>query len=85
LCFDFLKIDCSIVSEILKKPSELAKARAIVLACDKLEVRTIAQFVEDEATRVRLREIGVDYVQGFGIDKPGPLAVMAPMAGTTAV
>ncbi len=85
LRFDFLKIDGSIVSEILKKPSELAKARAIVLACGKLEVRTIAQFVEDEGTRVRLREIGVDYVQGFGIDKPGPLAVMAPMAGTAAV
>jgi PAS domain S-box-containing protein len=80
LRFDFLKIDGSIVSQILHKPSELAKARAIVLACQKLGVRTIAQFVEDEASRTKLKEIGVDYVQGFGIDRPGPLAVVTPAA-----
>jgi len=85
LRFDFLKIDGSIICEILHKPSELAKARAIVLACEKIGVSTIAQFVEDEATRIKLREIGVDYVQGFGIDKPGPLAVMAPMAAPETV
>jgi EAL domain-containing protein (putative c-di-GMP-specific phosphodiesterase class I) len=77
LRFDFLKIDGSIVSEILRTPSELAKARAIVLACQKIGVQTIAQFVQDEITRAKLKEIGVDYVQGFGIHKPGPLEVVA--------
>jgi EAL domain-containing protein (putative c-di-GMP-specific phosphodiesterase class I)/PAS domain-containing protein len=80
LRFDFLKIDGSIISEILKDPSELAKARAIVLACRKIGMRTIAQFVEEDAVRGKLKEIGVEYVQGFGVDRPGPLAVVAPMA-----
>lgn len=80
LRFDYLKIDGSIVSEIVHKASELAKAKAIVLACGKMGVRTIAQFVEDEAARAKLKEIGVDYVQGFGIERPGPLAVVAQMA-----
>jgi EAL domain-containing protein (putative c-di-GMP-specific phosphodiesterase class I) len=84
LRFDFLKIDGSIVSEILRTHSELAKARAIVLACQKIGVQTIAQFVQDELTRSKLKEIGVDYVQGFGVDKPGPLGVVAPAAAPVA-
>ena len=84
LRFDYLKIDGGIVKQILCKPSELAKARAIVLACRKIGVQTVAQFVEDDATRAKLVEIGVDYVQGFGVDRPGPLAVLAPMAVVSA-
>ena len=72
LPFDFIKIDRSIVCEILRNKSELARARAIVLACRKIGVRTIAHFVEDEATRVKLKDIGVDYVQGFGIAQVSP-------------
>ncbi|MDB5901424.1 MAG: diguanylate phosphodiesterase [Betaproteobacteria bacterium] len=73
LPFDFVKIDSSIVGAILREKSELAKARAIVLACAKIGVRTIAPAIEDEAARVKLKEIGVDYVQGFAIESPGPL------------
>jgi EAL domain-containing protein (putative c-di-GMP-specific phosphodiesterase class I) len=47
-------------------------------------VRTIAQFVEDEAVRAKLKDIGVDYVQGFGIDRPGPLAVVTPASAVPA-
>ena len=80
LRFDYLKIDGSIVSQVVRSHSELTKVRAIVVACDKIGVQTIAQFVEDEATRTKLKEAGVDYVQGFGIEKPGPLGVVATMA-----
>jgi EAL domain-containing protein (putative c-di-GMP-specific phosphodiesterase class I)/PAS domain-containing protein len=75
LPFDFVKIDSSIVGAISRDKSELAKARAIVLACAKIGVRTIAPAVEDDAARVKLKEIGVDYVQGFAIESPGPLGV----------
>lgn len=81
LRFDYLKIDGSIISQVLTSSAELTKVKAIVLACRKIGVRTIAQFVEDDATRAQLKEVGVDYVQGFGIEKPGPLAVMAPLVG----
>ena len=37
-------------------------------------MRTIAQFVESDVTLQKLREIGVDYAQGFGISKPVPIA-----------
>jgi len=35
--------------------------------------RTIAEFVESEALRQRLAEIGVDYVQGHVLGMPQPL------------
>uniref|UniRef100_UPI00257B0737 EAL domain-containing protein n=2 Tax=Pseudomonas TaxID=286 RepID=UPI00257B0737 len=33
---------------------------------------TIAEFVENEQIRQELEDIGVDYVQGYGIAKPHP-------------
>jgi EAL domain-containing protein (putative c-di-GMP-specific phosphodiesterase class I) len=80
LRFDYLKIDGSIVSQVLRSSAELTKVKAIVVACRKIGVQTVAQFVEDEATRAALKEAGVDYVQGFGIQKPGPLAVVTTTA-----
>jgi PAS domain S-box-containing protein len=74
LRFDFLKIDGTIIQNMLKDSSDLAKTKAIVLACRKIGVRTIAQLVETDETIAKLREIGVHYVQGFGISRPAPLA-----------
>ena len=37
-------------------------------------MRAVAEFVETKETLDKLREIGVDYVQGFGIARPAPIA-----------
>ncbi|MBM3374451.1 MAG: EAL domain-containing protein, partial [Betaproteobacteria bacterium] len=74
LALDFIKIDGVITQNIFKTDAELTKLRAIVNVCGKLGVRTIAEFVEDEKTLAKLREVGIDYAQGFGIDRPGPIA-----------
>jgi Amt family ammonium transporter len=37
-------------------------------------IKTIAEFVEDQAILNCLREIGVDFAQGYGICKPRPLS-----------
>jgi len=73
LAIDFLKIDGVIIQNILRDPAALAKTRAIKTVCQKIGVRTIAEFVETQETLDKLREIGVDYVQGFGIAQPGPI------------
>lgn len=70
---DFLKIDGNIIQYILRDPAELAKTKAINTVCQKIGVRTIAEFVENRETLAKLREIGVDYVQGFGVARPEPL------------
>lgn len=73
LRFDFVKIDGVIVQNMLRDRAELARVRAIQDACRRIGVRTCAELVEDEATLVALRGIGIDYAQGFGIARPEPL------------
>ncbi len=36
-------------------------------------MKTIAEFVESDAIKERLTNIGVDYAQGYGIGKPEPI------------
>lgn len=70
---EFLKIDGSIVFDILRDPAALAKIRAINNVAQKIGVETIAELVESEETITKLKEIGIDYAQGFGISRPRPL------------
>ncbi|MDP2397794.1 MAG: EAL domain-containing protein [Burkholderiales bacterium] len=74
---DFLKIDGSIVQNILKNPGDLARARAISLTCQRLGVRTIAGNVESPEVLAKLQEIGFDYAQGFGIAQPCQIGDLA--------
>lgn len=73
LSIDHLKVDGSIIQNILKSPGDLARAQAISLTCQRLGIRTIAQNVEHREVLAKLREIGFGYVQGFGISRPRPI------------
>lgn len=70
---DFLKIDGIIVQKIRDDPAQLAKARAINTVCHNIGMLTIAECVETGETLDKLRELGIDYAQGFGIARPGPI------------
>ena len=71
---DFIKIDGVVTQDILRDPASLAKVRAINAASQKIGIRTIAEFVETKEMLDKLREVGVDYVQGFGIARPEPIS-----------
>ena len=43
--------------------------------------KTIAEFVENREIFDKLKEIGVDYAQGFGVDKPKPIEEKDPFLG----
>ncbi|MFO7565057.1 MAG: EAL domain-containing protein, partial [Enhygromyxa sp.] len=43
-----------------------------------LGIQTIAEFVENDAILARLRDLGVDYAQGYGIGKPEPMPEPGP-------
>jgi EAL domain-containing protein (putative c-di-GMP-specific phosphodiesterase class I)/PAS domain-containing protein len=74
LAVDFLKIDGVIIQNILRDPAALAKTRAINTVCGKVRLRSVAEFVETGETLEKLREVGVDYVQGFGVARPEPIS-----------
>ena len=78
LAIDFIKIDGVVIQNILRDPAQLARTRAISMVCRKLDIRAIAEFVENPDTLRKLRGIGVHYAQGFGISRPQRLGTRAP-------
>ena len=70
---EFLKIDGSVILNMHRDPVDLAKVAAIHRVANKIGVRTIAEFVENDETMDDLRKIGVDFAQGFGISRPRAL------------
>jgi diguanylate cyclase (GGDEF)-like protein/PAS domain S-box-containing protein len=69
----YLKIDGAFVRDVLSDRIDHEIVDAIIRVCRALGIRTIAEFVEDESTKSRLRTLGVDYAQGYAIGKPMPL------------
>ena len=70
---DYLKIDGALVRHIAEDAADFAMVEAINRVGAALGLKTIAEFVESEAALRRLREIGVDYAQGYAIHRPQPL------------
>lgn len=70
---DFLKIDGVFVRDIMEDEIDFAMVRSINDIGHVMGKITIAEFVENEAILERLREIGVDYAQGYGVARPAPL------------
>jgi diguanylate cyclase (GGDEF)-like protein/PAS domain S-box-containing protein len=69
---DYLKIDGNFVKEIVEVPTDLALTAAINQIGHVMGLKTIAEFVENDAILQKLTEIGVDYAQGYGIARPRP-------------
>jgi EAL domain-containing protein (putative c-di-GMP-specific phosphodiesterase class I) len=65
-----VKIDGVFVKDLNNNPSDYAVVRSINEIGHYLGKKTIAEFVENDAILGQLREIGVDYAQGYGIEKP---------------
>ncbi|OGA00107.1 MAG: hypothetical protein A2Z44_04245, partial [Betaproteobacteria bacterium RBG_19FT_COMBO_58_11] len=72
LPMDFLKIDGGLVRHIVDSPIDAAMVEAINDIGHVMGLQTIAEYVENDAIRDKLVTIGVDYIQGFGIEMPQP-------------
>ncbi|MFG1920313.1 putative bifunctional diguanylate cyclase/phosphodiesterase [Cryptosporangium sp. NPDC048952] len=70
---DFLKIDGNFVKTITHDTIDRTMVAAVNQIGHEMGLRTVAEFVEDDAILAVLREIGVDYGQGYGLGRPGPL------------
>lgn len=70
---DYLKIDGAFVKGIADNPEDLAMVRSINEMAHLMGKQTIAEYVENADIQEKLVEIGIDYAQGFHIEKPIPL------------
>ncbi len=73
LPIDYLKIDGSFVKDIARNTNDYAVVKSINEIGHTMGKKTIAEYVENEFAYQALSQIGIDYAQGFGIEKPIPL------------
>ncbi len=69
---DYLKIDGSFIRGLAENPDDQLIVRALGQIAAGFGKKTIAEYVEDEAALQLLREIGIDYAQGYFISQPRP-------------
>ncbi len=70
LPIDYLKIDGAFVRDILENNNDMAVVKSISEIGHFMGKKIVAECVEDEATLFKIRELGVDYAQGYAIEKP---------------
>ncbi|MCK4742302.1 MAG: EAL domain-containing protein [Sulfuriflexus sp.] len=71
---DYLKIDGSFVRDICDDTTDHAFVESITQIAHVMNIETIAEFVEGREILNELRNIGVDYAQGYYISTPAPLS-----------
>ena len=75
LAVDYLKLDGCFVKNMVNDNIDRAMVKAINQIGHTMNIKTIAEFVENESTLKAVRDIGVDYAQGYVISRPTPIEV----------
>ncbi len=74
LAVDFIKIDGSFVRAMLEDEMDSAIVEAVNNIGHIAGIQTIAEFVENEAIMQRLSAMGVDFAQGWAVERPQPFS-----------
>lgn len=69
----YVKIDGSFVRDIIENPLSEAIVESVARIARVMHARTVAEYVENDLIMSRLREVGIDFAQGYRIGKPKPL------------
>ena len=70
---DFLKIDGSFIRELHINPASKVMVEAINHIAEGIGLKTVAEFVENETILNSVRDLNVDYAQGYHLGRPGAL------------
>ncbi|MET8147798.1 EAL domain-containing protein [Actinoplanes sp. NPDC049668] len=84
LPIDLVKIDGVFVTGLRDSAFDRIAVRHVVQLCRELGVRTAAEFAEDAATVELLRDMGLDFAQGYAIARPLPMAATPAAAAELA-
>lgn len=74
---DYVKIDGSFIKNIISDSIDSTFVECMNRIGHEIGMQTIAEFVENDLILTKLRTLGVDYAQGYGIAKPSPLMASA--------
>jgi diguanylate cyclase (GGDEF)-like protein len=73
LTVNYLKIDGSFVRDSITNTRSESMVKAIAQLAKAMSMETVAEYVETDALRARMADLGVDYGQGFAMGKHQPL------------
>lgn len=83
LPLDYIKIDGQFVTGLLSDPLDEVTVRSFVDVARVMGLKTVAEFVESAEVMNRLRELGVDFAQGYHLHKPACLGTLCHPAQPT--
>ncbi len=69
---DYIKIDGNFIKNLADNPIDIAMVEAITKIAHVMGIKTIAEYVESQTVIDKLKELGVDYAQGYYLGKPQP-------------
>ena len=69
---DYLKLDGTLIEQLLHDSNVENMVRAIIDFAHKADIKVIAEFVSTVALDQKVRELGVDYIQGYLYGEPKP-------------
>jgi diguanylate cyclase (GGDEF)-like protein len=75
LALDYLKIDGSFIRNLASDNVNQAMVTAMIKMARSLKFQVVAEQVEDMSALDSVKRLGVDFVQGYQIARPQPLAV----------
>jgi diguanylate cyclase (GGDEF)-like protein/PAS domain S-box-containing protein len=78
LTFDYIKIDGEFIKELPRNKIDQAVVRAVVDIARELGAETVAEFVQDDETLALLKQLGVNYAQGYHTGRPEALEIALP-------
>jgi EAL domain-containing protein (putative c-di-GMP-specific phosphodiesterase class I) len=78
LPISYLKIDGEFVRELPGSRTDQLIVKALVEVCEGLGIKTIAEFVTDQQTMEMVRDLGVDFAQGYHLGRPEPVSALRP-------
>jgi len=70
---DFLKIEGEFIKTLPNSPTDRVFIEGIVGVAKKMGIKTIAEFVENEEVLEVVKDLGIDYAQGYYFGKPESL------------
>ncbi|MEC9315486.1 MAG: EAL domain-containing protein, partial [Pseudomonadota bacterium] len=79
---DFVKIDGEFVANMVHNVKDHAVVRCISTLAHELNAATIAEYVESEDVLAAVRDIGINYAQGYHIRRPTPY-ILSPAHDVT--
>ncbi len=70
---DFLKIDSTLIRNLDKDETSFIVVSTIKNFCKETGIKTVAEFAENRTIYEKIKELGIDYVQGYYLGKPEPI------------